>query len=48
MSETAEQESKKPYVTPELIIHGSVQELTQGHGHLGQDAHPNPANPGTH
>jgi len=48
MSETSKKEPKKAYVPPELTIHGSVQQLTQGHGHLGHDAHPNPANPGSH
>jgi len=48
MNETVKKQTKKPYVSPELIIHGSVQQLTQGHGHSGRDAHPNPANPGSH
>jgi hypothetical protein len=48
MTEPVKKQPKKAYVAPELTVHGSVQQLTQGRGHLGRDSRPTPVNPGTH
>jgi hypothetical protein len=29
-SETEEDRAKKPYVTPELVVHGAVEKITEG------------------
>lgn len=31
-SETKEDRAKKPYVTPELVVHGAVEKLTEKTG----------------